>query len=224
MIFIKLCMVYFDELDMPDEIEHSCHILGDDLCSGHLGSPFVYNLMCWSILQLLWVTIMVVVQTMQISKGFTSYELNLTHDEFSSPTSNFGSAPTDEPVDMDLGGSNDRGQHTTALGRILFCIPASLISSKICKIIGVSQFFLVTDLFEMKRNIRNGGSGKYNYDYGFFRNWLDFLFIKREDEPYSIRNLFKLSILGEANLNGELVDYYKLYEPPIKQDSRYALV
>ena len=48
------------------------------------------------------------------------------------------------------------------------------------------------------------------FDHGIKQNWLDFWFLGE----IKFRSLFFLPIEGENNLNGQVVDYYKLYEVP----------
>ncbi|KAM9932235.1 hypothetical protein OXX80_008121 [Metschnikowia pulcherrima] len=56
-------------------------------------------------------------------------------------------------------------------------------------------------------------------DYGWKQNWLDFWFIG----DIEWRNIFYLPIDGENNLNGQVVDYYKLYEYPPKLSGAAAV-
>ncbi|ESW97415.1 hypothetical protein KL918_001028 [Ogataea parapolymorpha] len=200
-VYYKLAKKYFDELDVPDDLEHSCYIFDEDMCAGSYASPFVFNLTIWALFQLSWLSLLLIVQALQISKGLTSYELSNMH---TSAGNNFSSVPTDENNDL-----NNEDVELPGLRRFV-CLPNFVANSKCARLIGLNQFLMVSDdLIQHK-------SSPATFDYGIWQNWLDFLFIKTEVEPYSWRNLFKLPIMGEANLDGRLVDYYQLFEIPSK--------
>ncbi|KAH3665820.1 hypothetical protein OGAPHI_004008 [Ogataea philodendri] len=203
-LYYSLAKRYFDKLDVPDEFEESCFFLGEDMCSGYYASPFIFNLTMWSLFQSAWLSLLLLVQFLQISKGITSYEVSTLHQGVDN---SFSSVPTDESVDL----SSDE----VALPglRKLVCLPDIVVNSRCSRLIGLNQFLMISDDMIQQK------SGPASFDQGIVQNWLDFLFLKTNGEPYSWRNLFKLPILGEANLGGELVDYYKLYKVPTKQSS-----
>ncbi|GMG18843.1 unnamed protein product [[Candida] boidinii] len=101
------------------------------------------------------------------------------------------------------------------LGKFL-CIPGYLVNSQLSHLTGLDQFIITT------REMFNKTSKKLIFNFGMKTNCLDFWFMKSEDENYSLKNLFKLPIEGEADLNGRLVDYYHLYELP--SFSRHSVV
>ena len=231
----NLTLEYFDEL--PDKAAKHCGILTENLCSGYYGSTFVFYFFWWIMLQLVWLSILLIVQFVQISKGSTTYEFSHMHKLASNETT-FSSVPSDDPVafevrneevadgvnynedDSDAENIEANISQTLISGtpsadpakKRIFTLPlifiSKLASSWLCRMVGLDQMVILTnDLIQEKKLDRP----KLLYNYGFKQNWSDFLFLRRIGDVYSFRTLFALPIKGESNLNGELVDYYKFY-------------
>lgn len=207
--FILLTFKYFDKLDVDDDLEESCPILSEDLCAGYHGSRFMFALLVWVIIQLMWLSLLLFGQSFQISRGYTTYEFS----ENSKGEVDFSSIPTDEDT-----GNKDNGVEVPSQVK-LACIPAAVLNSKLSQVLGINQFALISN--DMLKN-RGQASAGNPYNYGFKLNWLNFLFLKYNNESYTLRGLFKLPHAGEANLGDQLVDYYKLYEAPV--NPRYSAV
>ncbi|GAV27750.1 hypothetical protein PMKS-001218 [Pichia membranifaciens] len=231
----SLTFEYFDEL--PGMTAKHCGILSEDLCSGYYGSKFVFCFFWWIMLQFVWLSILLIVQFIQISKGSTTYEFSHMHKLASNETT-FSSVPSDDPVAFDVrneevadvisdneidsdsevieanisqtlisGTSNDDPRKKRAITLPLMFM-SKLVSSRLCRMVGLDQMVILTnDLIQEKKLDRP----KLLYNYGFRQNWSDFLFLRRIGDVYSFRTLVALPIKGESNLNGDLVDYYKLY-------------
>lgn len=60
--------------NLPPPIETQCNILAESICSIILKDPFTIVLTIWASLQLTWVTMLLVVQLVQISRAQTTYE------------------------------------------------------------------------------------------------------------------------------------------------------
>ncbi|VEU22371.1 DEKNAAC103447 [Brettanomyces naardenensis] len=225
LVLMSLSLDYFDEL--PDD-DVSCPLIGKKLCAGFYGSRSLFVLLIWTTFQQVWLIMLILVQSFQISKGYTTYEFGNKHQPTHVRESSFSSIPTDEDPqrdDEDLGGAeitideeNSRASHSF-LSK-LACYPTFLINSKLSRVLGLNQFALISHDF--LRDPKHRSLEEFRYDYGFRLNWLNFLFLKREGEGYSLGNLFKLPRGGEANLGDAWVDYYKLYEPPV--NVRYSRV
>ena len=88
--------------------------------------------------------------------------------------------------------------------------------------LGIDQFVMTMKMTIMSVFNRNRATSidplhiDIPTDYGLKQNWLDFWII---GEP-NWRNIFYLPIEGENNLNGQVVDYYNLYEYPPKLSSQ----
>lgn len=235
--WVNLTLEYFDEL--PDDSLKHCTILPKDLCSGYQSSAFVFYFFWWVILQSVWLSILLVVQFIQISKGSTTYEFSHMHKLASNETT-FSSVPADEIAvseasdaadlknsesesDSDaedieanlsqalISGVTEGSPRKTRLFELPLVFISKLASSRLCRMVGLDQMVILTnDLIQEKKLNRQ----QLQYNYGFKQNWSDFLFLRRIGDVYSFRTLIALPIKGESNLNGELVDYYKFYSAP----------
>lgn len=207
-LFCVLAMKYFLVADSLDESDWDdrCMLLPEGLCAGFHTSPFVFNLTLWSIFQLAWVSFLCVVQTFQILKGLTSWELTTLNDPSPGPMYNHLTVPRDfgapEPANVPI-----NLHHSHGLGTCVKLVGLDQVVKTVQ--VAVASFFathtenLVVDTFDIPT------------DYGWKQNWLDFWFLG----DIEWRNLFFLPIEGENNLNGQVVDYYKLYEYPLKVSS-----
>ncbi|CAH2354873.1 palmitoyltransferase Akr1p [[Candida] railenensis] len=202
-LYIHITLKFFDKYkggvdgyDSDDENE-KCSLLSDDLCVGYKHNNFHFNLLIWCIFQLIWVVFLELTQTFQILKGITTWEFSLL---------------TEKP-------SHSGPVHSHNSDGFKTCM----------KLIGLDQFVKTVKIFFQsffKSSNDANASSSHNYnpldefevpsDYGWRKNWCDFWFLGE----YNWRNLFYLPIEGENNLNGEVVDYYKLYEYPAKDASR----
>lgn len=91
-----------------------------------------------------------------------------------------------------------------------------VLSNPCIRILGIDQFFLtakITILQLLNQDISQAVVENrliIPSDFGIKQNWTDFWFLG----DIKLRNIFYLPMNGESNLNGELVDYYTLYEYP----------
>ncbi|CDK26825.1 unnamed protein product [Kuraishia capsulata CBS 1993] len=205
-IFFNLVDELFDDLEQDD----SCFMLSENMCKGYNGMPFVFNLIVWCAFQFLWLSFLCVVQSFQIAKGFTSNEAESLH-KFGSQSSNmfFSSVPDELDDAKSPTSAAPRQSELTLSSTAVLCVPAFLVGSRLFRVLGIDQFLMTTrDLLTFK---------KFHtaFDFGVKMNCLDFWLLKNDDEPYSVRNLARLPVAGEANLDGQLVDYYKLWDSPV---------
>ncbi|KAG0671599.1 palmitoyltransferase akr1 [Pichia californica] len=231
--WVNLTLEYFDNL--PEISEKKCGFLSEDLCSGYYGSKFTFFFFWWVVLQLFWLSVLLIVQFIQISKGSTTYEFSHIQN-IQSNENTFSSVPTDDSfvlndtvVDEDEGDSDENletnlsqslfsnglNTETYSQARRFFTFPlffiSKIASSKLCRMVGLDQMVILTnDLIQKNSSKRK----QLQFNYGFSRNWLDFLFLRRIGDNYSFRTLIALPIKGENNLNDVLVDYYNFYVTP----------
>lgn len=88
LIFSSLVLAYFKyqkvgnvsslnyDSDSDDEDNGSCMLFKGSLCKGYQNNHFLFNLLFWSWMQLLWLTLLSVTQTFQILKGLTTFEFS----------------------------------------------------------------------------------------------------------------------------------------------------
>jgi ankyrin repeat protein len=230
--WIVLTLEYFDSIGFSDQ-GSTCQLLPHALCSASNESRFMFYFFLWVVLQFFWLTILVVVQLVQISKGSTTYEFSRKHKHVASENV-FSSVPTDDittsvgdteiDLDDDDYDDDDGNDITGSLSRnlvpptnrprrvgIILRVVAKLFASRLCRMIGLDQMVILTNDLIQKQNEEDLSSV---FNYGVSTNWRDFLFLKRAGDPESLRTLIALPVGGENNLNGVLVDYYKLYRAP----------
>lgn len=212
-LFAYLSINLFSTLeDAPgydsDDESNQCSILSDDLCLGFKEHHFHFNLMFWCLFQFIWIASLCLGQIFQISKGLTTWEFRLLNSQMEkSATFNHSTVPPDYGV------ATAAVVNPIAPTRHRHKLPLTTC----IQLVGLDQFYMtvkVTLLSLVNRTTHEA----YNplekvevpFDHGIRQNWLDFWFLG-EIKP---RNLFFLPIEGENNLNGEVVDYYRLYEVP----------
>lgn len=227
--WLNITLQYFDLLVMHSGAG-ACKYYPHDLCLGSNESPFIFGLFWWVVIQSLWVMFLLLVQSLQISRGYTTYEFSHKH-KFEKQENSFSSVPIDDSiqsktednpveadVDTDFEDNNIAVLPQTLPSNInntclVFTIQilSKILNTKLCKMVGLDQMlFLTTDIIQ-----RKSVSTQINeYNFGFTQNWLDFLFLTRAGDSYSIRSLIALPVHGEGNLNGVLVDYYEFYKIP----------
>ncbi|OLL24050.1 Palmitoyltransferase akr1 [Neolecta irregularis DAH-3] len=101
----------------PQTIQETCHLLPDSLCTPLITDPFSTLAVLWAVLQLIWLTMLVVVQLHQIAKSITTQELsNLRRFGY------MGGSPEDHPT-------NPCSRH-----------PKTGAFAKLTRLLGVDQF------------------------------------------------------------------------------------
>lgn len=62
--------------DSDDEGEGECLLFSGSLCRGYKNNNFLFNLLFWSLIQAIWLTLLSITQTFQIVKGLTTFEFS----------------------------------------------------------------------------------------------------------------------------------------------------
>ena len=220
-LFSSLALKYFEEysedMGYSTDTEDICWLLSEDLCLGFTHRHFVFNLTIWCWMQGIWIVFLCVVQTFQICKGLTTWEFSSLDKKMSSSAYNHSTVPGDfhGPNGMPLAQPMSHDHHHN--NGLATCF----------KLLGLDQFCktLKVGLMLLLKNTTHNDtyssieSFDIPTDYGWKQNWLDFWFIG----DIEWRNIFYLPIDGENNLNGQVVDYYKLYEYPPKLSGAAAV-
>ncbi|OBA18025.1 hypothetical protein METBIDRAFT_33774 [Metschnikowia bicuspidata var. bicuspidata NRRL YB-4993] len=211
--------VYAEEAGYTSDFEDSCLFLSEEMCVAYMNKPFIFNLMIWCWMQGIWIAFLCVVQTFQIGKGLTTWEFSSLDKRMSNPAFNHSTVPGDfqgpNGAQSNAGNSANHGhKHQSGLGTCM-------------KLLGIDQFTMALRaglLLLLKKSTHTDSytsieSFDIPTDFGWKQNWLDFWFIG----DIKWRNVFFLPIEGENNLNGQVVDYYKLYEFPPKATGAQAV-
>ncbi|KAK6463945.1 hypothetical protein DFJ63DRAFT_56650 [Scheffersomyces coipomensis] len=240
LLFTYISCKYFDYLedsgdsnyDSDDEDIGICYLLSDDLCYGYKQHHFHFNLVIWCLLQYVWVVFLCIAQTFQISKGLTTWEFSTLGNKIQSSRFNHSTVPKDlNGFEANGSSSSTDGIADSNNGASPFHRHDDSLRNYL-NLIGIDQFVLtikmtISSIFSRSSTSTNNnddeehdgtqpfGINRINVptDYGIKQNWLDFWILGDE---VNFRNLLYLPIEGENNLNGKVVDYYKLYEYPAK--------
>lgn len=200
---------YFDETadksGYATDTEGTCFLLSEDFCKGLHHNHFIFNLTIFCCFQMIWLGFLCVVQTFQIFRGVTTWEFTSLNKKMNTP------ALTHSTVPAEIRGAPRpslpvRHHHPNGLANC-------------AKLLGLDQFAMtakvaILSLFKKTHYVETSALDVVEIptDFGWKQNFLDFWFIGEID----LRNLFFLPIEGENNLNGKVVDYYKLYEYPAR--------
>ena len=184
-----------------------------DLCEPLITDPYTTLLTFWTAAQLLWLTLLVVLQYYQISRGITTHELgNLQKYGFLG-----GGTVTVE--DRMQEGVSSRLPPISKLD-----IHASSRFQKCLRILGVEQFF-ATFKDKRKRSVaQRRGLNPFDQG-GCWSNCTDFWAVPSELNDESSRGWlenglharglgFQLGKGGGARLGGESVNYFEMWEVP----------
>ncbi|KAI9803284.1 MAG: hypothetical protein M1825_002075 [Sarcosagium campestre] len=87
-LFVRLTLAYLNALPTPEST--SCNILAESVCNVVLRDSYTVALMIWTALQLTWVTMLLIVQLVQIARAQTTFENMQAHmhpEDFHNPSS-----------------------------------------------------------------------------------------------------------------------------------------
>lgn len=229
-IFIKLSFKYFDIKEDYYEVvlgkDAKCYLLRDDeLCFGYQYDPTIFLANAWSALQLAWVTMLFIIQWVQIIQGVTNYEFILlskrrsTNNRFNEY---FNSAPEEllhksnsNILDGDANGLDDfndtvngfdnDGGHNKVIKMNLYY-----------KIIGMESWIRIikdrhkyNDPLNILYNSASNSTKMNKIDY--WTNIKDFWLDGDYKAPLWLR-LIESPKDNKGLLNGHVVDYSKLYD------------
>lgn len=199
---------------MGDNGNPNCNLLSPSLCRIVNYDPYTVVLMVWAALQLTWVTMLLFVQLVQISRAMTTYEnmRGTAHSHGSRASEAISSALAagtlsmagaqlsndGRGLDPALSPTHTPGQHHHH--------PRTGCFAQWKKILGVDTF-LETALHGYEGNTTRARRNRNPFSRGCINNCKDFwcdpapIFGKRET--------------GTAMLGGEVINYTSLYETPL---------
>ncbi|AMD19863.1 HCL288Cp [Eremothecium sinecaudum] len=219
--FYRLVFGYFNELEDAYEGGNeklSCSFLGDDeLCAGFTYDPHTFFTLIWVGINLLWLMGLLFVQTFEACKGVTDYEfyqwnrkrkgLAVFEDTFNSTPQELADKSEQEtPVQLPRVGSTSQ-RHCCSM---------------VFAIVGLDRFINVLKTTRINKygNGPLGESSEHSSvsfpietDYGWKQNLKDFWLTSDFSAPLWRRLLLPPSG-SKGTLNGEEVDYFKLYKLP----------
>ncbi|EEH49218.2 uncharacterized protein PADG_05297 [Paracoccidioides brasiliensis Pb18] len=217
-IFIQLVLAHIDSIPAPSNAE--CNILSSFLCSIVTRDTFTIVLTLWIGLQLIWVTMLCLVQLVQISRNQTTYENMRGHTlNYASPASQaIASAITTGTTSVDM-----RGLSATGQGPNPAMLPTTTPPHRRAplhrhshgclaqwkKLLGLDTF-VVTAQDGLER--RGGGRNRNPFSRGIVTNCKDFW--------CDSASYFGKRDTGSAMLDGEVVNYNSMFDMPLMTSSR----
>lgn len=202
MFYINLVMSYLDALPAPKDA--TCNILPSYLCTFALRDPWTITLAIWALMQMVWVSMLLVVQSIQIAKNITTYENMKRHDHGSHGGPSHLPLHNARPTTLGASHATTSLNDTAASATRLHPHPRAPdgMCTKLKKTLGIDVFFATAS---------DASAGKIKdrsnpFSRGIVGNckdfWCDPAPILRRRKP------------GEGYLGGDVVDYYSMYERP----------
>ena len=199
LLYVSLVLNYLEALPFPEQT--TCNILTPALCNIALRDPYTISLTIWSCLQLIWVTMLVIVQSIQISKNVTTFENMKRHShDHDNPNSHLPPPPL-------ITSNTTPIPHPQPLPRK----PDSFLT-RWKKLLGLDAFLATASDFPSEvasGRLRNRGNP---FSRGIVGNCRDFWC---DPAP-----LFGRRNNGEGYLGGGTVDYARLYDAPLRSRRR----
>ncbi|KAK2788221.1 palmitoyltransferase akr1 [Onygenales sp. PD_12] len=204
-----IIMAHIDSIPAPQDAE--CNVISSTLCSIVSRDTFTIVLTLWISLQLIWVSMLCVVQLVQISRNQTTYENMRGHtlDYSTSASQAFASAVTAGTTSVDMAGLSATGQGPNpAIPRRPPHRHGGCLSQW-KKLLGLDAF-VATAQDGLDRG-NGGGRFKNPFSRGIIANCKDFWC---DGSPY-----FGRRDPGSGMLAGEVVNYNRLYDMPLMMRS-----
>lgn len=202
--FVRLVLSYLESLPDPtDPGLKSCNILSDNICAIVNRDPYTIVLAGWSALQLLWVTMLLAVQFLQIARAQTTWEAMRGHSH-ADPLTSFVTTGATNPAEGQIDGNSGAAPPT---GPIPHARKPEGCWDQWKRLLGLDTF-IATAFHGSRANEVMRQRRENVFTRGPIRNCLDFW---RDPKPVFGK---KEHDVGEALLDGERVDYCKIYEPP----------
>ena len=204
-IFMRLVLLYLASIPPPEDTK--CNVLSQELCSWVLRDTWTVALTLWTLLQLVWVTMLIVVQSIQIAKNMTTFENMKGHSHTDSPHL---PVHRHHPITQGASAATTSLNDSAAASTRVDAAPRKPDGcfAKWKRTIGL-DVFLATASSASQGKIQTRGNP---FSRGMIGNCKDFwcdpapIFGKRHN--------------GDGYLAGEVVDYTKLYEAPLMRYRR----
>lgn len=211
-LLIRLTLSYLEVLPTPSRADLRCYALRDELCEQWTKDPFTLLTNGWGALQLTWVTMLFVVQLVQIARAMTTYE-SMRHKHPGPITTALATGS----ITMDGAQVNASGagpDPTSVAGRKPHQKKEGCFAQW-KKLLGLDTF-IATAMHGSKAGEVMARRRENPFTHGVFRNCGDFWC-----DAGGVKGvLFGSKQSGAGLLGGEAVDYRKMYEVP-KGGMRY---
>ncbi|KAJ9669646.1 palmitoyltransferase akr1 [Coniosporium apollinis] len=207
LLMVKLVLAYLEVVPSPPTSTpeaSQCNILAPALCEILNKDPFSIVLAAWTSLQLVWVTMLLVVQLVQIARATTTYESMRGHlhshgtaDAITSFVTTGSTSPDGGQLTADAAAAGTAAEQKQAAKETLW--------QQWKRLLGLDT--ALTLMLHGSRGEEVGARQRQNpFTRGVWTNCTDFW---RDGQP-----VFGRGKSGVAMLGGERVDYTKMYEAP----------
>ncbi|KAB8349716.1 hypothetical protein FH972_023731 [Carpinus fangiana] len=198
---------------LPPSSITECNILEPNLCAILNEDPFTIVTVIWVCLQLLWVTMLVFVQLLQISRAVTTRE-NMKGFDLEGPAAAVTSAVLTGTPSVDGAELSDRNAGPSMDASAPVPQRPRQSGWQQCKtVLGIDSFLAIA-LHGSRAHEVQAQRRRNPFTRGVVTNLTDFF--------YDVEPIFKMRRDGRAMLGGEVVDYTTLYEAPPRRRTRIA--
>jgi hypothetical protein len=190
----------------PKDVE--CNILSDDLCEILHKDSFTIVLSIWAAFQLTWVTMLLVVQLLQVARNLTTYESMRGHLNSHTPAEAISTFVTTGDTSQEVAGGSaptngfGSGQDTGDGPRQPQ--PSHSVWDQWKRLLGLDTF--VATALHGSQGANQARSRGNPFSRGVITNCKDFFC---DGSP-----VFQKKESGYARLGGDRVDYTRLYDVP----------
>lgn len=203
----RFTLTYPDLETLPTPKDDECNVLSEELCKILNKDPFTIILSIWAAFQLTWVTMLVVVQLLQVARNLTTYESMRGHLNSNTTADALNTFVTTGDTSQDVSSgpetANGFGSGQDTGDRPARKQPKHSIWEQWKRLLGVDTFVATALQGSQANEARNRGNP---FSRGIVTNCKDFFC---DGSP-----VFKRKEGGYARLGGERVDYTRMYEVP----------
>lgn len=211
---VQLTLSYLSIIPPPEDVK--CNVISDGLCKILNKDPYTILLTLWAAFQLTWVTMLVLVQLLQIARALTTFESMRGHLNSDTPAEAITSFITTGDTSQEIGSgvtANGFGSGQDTGDQPQPKPKKHSVWDQWKRLLGIDTF--IATAFGGSHSHGNRGRARGNpFSRGIITNCKDFFC---DGNP-----VFGAKENGAAKLGGETVNYTKLYEPPPRMTVRRA--
>ncbi|CEP62318.1 palmitoyltransferase AKR1 LALA0_S05e02894g [Lachancea lanzarotensis] len=211
--FAKVSFEYFDFFEDHSKTDFKCGIFSDEVCAGLQLDRFAFLVMAWALLQVVWVTSILIAQIFQTFKGITNHELSEKSRKLHGHNDSiefFMTTPTDLMDEDELNSLNQApvNANDSRLMKSRTCLGTA------CRFVGLDQLPVIfSGVIRRQAGSSPATVKKFATDNGWKTNLKDFWLLSDRTAPLWQRILFSPRDF-KAFYNNTEVDYRTLYTLP----------
>lgn len=213
-LFVRLVLAHIDALPTP--VDTQCKFLSPQLCGIVLRDRWTFVLAIWAVLQLVWVSMLLVVQLVQISKNQTTFENMTRHSHNHDGHSHH--RPHEAQGAVAGGLVTNSLNDTAAAGSRLQARPRRPdgFLTRWKKLLGLDAFMATAQDGLQEASSGNRRDRSNPFSRGIMTNCRDFWC-----DPAPV---FGQRKTGESMLGGSVVNYSRMYNKPLRSTGSGGMV